>query len=483
MSLSATHAAAAPPEVGGPSRGTEPLRLVTRLSDALRDADVSYVQWKGHGKRHRWATGQGDIDLLVDRSALARFTGVLGALGFKLTRPRNGASEPGVFHYYGLDEPTGRLVHVHAYARMVVGEPWRRHYRLPLERAVLASAVERPVFPTPAPEFELVLLVLRLTLRYSVRDLRRAGPPPWLQAAREELERLEESARLETLPTLLSRHLPEVDARLFDACRRSLRPGTLLLRRLWTRFSLERRLAAHRVRPPVLDTARAIVRALLRRSSAHPLAGGGAVVALLGGDGAGKSTCARALDGWLAPELAALHLHLGRPPRSVTTLAVGAAWKAARRFGPTPIAEHLELLRYVCTARDRLRLYARARRFAAAGGIALCERYPLPANYALAGPSDAQGEARVRSRLATALRRWEHRLYALITRPDVLFVFDLDPETAVRRKPEEPADYVRARGTLVRGTDWAATGAILVDAARPVGQVLLTVKAELWNAV
>src|SRR5205823_14030467 len=113
-----------------------------------------------------------------------------------------------------------------------------------------------------------------------------------------------------------------------------------------------------------------------RRRFGHRLPRG-SVVALLGGDGAGKSTCASALTAWLMPDLATMHGHLGRPPRSALTYVVGAALKASAWWdqwrgrrggggsaGPT---DYLDLLRHIATARARHPLYRRAHRLPAAG--------------------------------------------------------------------------------------------------------------------
>ena len=40
--------------------------LVQQLGQALREVGVAYCQWKGHARQQRWASGEGDIDLLVD---------------------------------------------------------------------------------------------------------------------------------------------------------------------------------------------------------------------------------------------------------------------------------------------------------------------------------------------------------------------------------------------------------------------------------
>lgn len=482
MSLSLLPTAAPPRSESAP-----PAPLVGRLGAALAKRGVSYCQWKGHGKRERWENGRGDIDLLVDRAGWGDFAEVLADLGFKLVVPPPGREAAGVVHFFGLDERTGKLMHVHAYQRLVIGLPWRTHYRIPLERALLESAQQRPdaVFKTPAPELEILVLVLRLSLRHALTDPLRRAAPRWLDGALPELDRLEEQVSPKVVAAALGRYLPEVSPHLFERCRDALRLDARPWRRVAVRLALARCLAAHATPPPVFAPGERVLRRLDRHGSGQRLAGGGSVIALLGGDGSGKSSCADALDAWLSSTLATLNVHLGRPPRSLTTLVVGGALKLARAAGAKPeFVMHLELLRYGCTARDRYRLYRRARRFATAGGIAICERYPTPEGWALAGPSDVQGHALgAKSPLADTLRRWERRYYEQMTAPDIVFLLQVDPETAVNRKTDEPAAYVRQRARLTWDTDWSRSGAQIVDATQPLPQVVAALKNQLWRTL
>ena len=164
---------------------------------------------------------------------------------------------------------------------------------------------------------------------------------------------------------------------------------------------------------------------------------GGRLMALLGGDGAGKSTCVAELRRWLGVQFDVMTAHLGRPPRSRTTLVVGGLLKVRRALGRSDGTSLFDLLRHVCTARDRYRLFVRARRFADAGGIALCERYPVPQNRLLVGPEIPRLlDGKRPSWLARRLLRAEQRYYDQIPRPDVIAVLMVEPETAVRRKTE-----------------------------------------------
>jgi hypothetical protein len=162
---------------------------------------------------------------------------------------------------------------------------------------------------------------------------------------------------------------------------------------------------------------------------------------------------------------------------------VGGVLKASRLLARWPhVVRTLEQLRYLCTARDRYRLYRRARRFARRGGIVVSERHPIPENRLLAGPVIARlcppGSA---SRWTRLMIRAEHRYYRQITPPDLAIVLRVDPAIAVQRKTDEPATYVRDRAQAVWDTDWTATTARVVDAGRPLAVVLADLRTLLWS--
>ena len=87
------------------------------------------------------------------------------------------------------------------------------------------------------------------------------------------------------------------------------------------------------------------------------------------------------------------------------------------------------------------------------------------------------------SRLARWLADAEDRYYRRIVPPDTLLVLQLDPELAVLRKPDEPADYVRARGRAIWETDWTGSRARFVDTSRELADVLKDLKALVWSAL
>lgn len=483
-----------------PDSAVHPESLLARLGAALEAGRVRYCQWKGHARLARLGAGEGDLDLLVDRAHAGAVSAILDSLGFRLALPPAARQVPGVLSYLGVDPACNHLLHVHVHFRLIIGRMWSRYYRLPMEDAVLDSSIERAHFRTPAPDFELLLYVLRTTLRHGPLEALSLRDPRWLRSAALELELLEDEARHADLVRLLRQHLPEVDHGCFERCRASLRRGSAPVFRLLARLELERRLSAHRrsagagaLLAGIARRVRRVVQPLNRErhGPGKRLASGGAVIALVGADGAGKSTCARALRQFMAAELDVHHAHLGRPRRSLLTLAVGGALRLSRRMDarrrvapPSRTTAHLELMRYVCTARDRMRLQQRVQRRATMGGLVLCERYPMRENHALAGPSLAQGEAlAARTRFAATLRRCELDYYSRMAAPDLVVVLRVEPDTAVWRKPEEPAAYVHRRASIVWATEWPERHAILVDADQPLPHVLRELRSRIWEAL
>jgi thymidylate kinase len=221
------------------------------------------------------------------------------------------------------------------------------------------------------------------------------------------------------------------------------------------------------------------------------------MIAIVGGDGAGKSTAVDELYAWLAKEFDTIQVHMGKPPWSWTTITVRSILKIGTMLGLYPFARSpikytldtsgLEfpgypwLLREVCAARDRYRAYIKARRFASNGGLAICDRFPLPQIKLMDGPQVARmTHDRQRSRLVKFLVGLEERYYRQMIEPELLAVLRVDPETAVQRKTDEDAVSVRARSTEIWELDWRQTAAHVIDASKPKADVLSELKALVW---
>jgi thymidylate kinase len=338
-------------------------------------------------------------------------------------------------------------------------------------------------------------------------------------AERRELASLIALCSHESLQEARQRVLPCVPAELLGTCLRALEPGCPLLARLMTGHRLQRALAANARRRWVADTAVSLFRRLaapvrsrlLRRPARYHLESGGALIAIVGADGSGKSTVIDGLDEWLRRIFEASRVHLGKPSWSRFTIVVRAVLKCGQLIGLYTVESSPRvtlhqrtlvspgypfLAREACRARDRLGVYMRARRRAAGGALVLCDRFPLRQITVMDGPQgrrflgalverQAAGVAVPHrdKRLSRLLVSLEERCYQRIAAPDVLVVLKAAPDVALGRRPEEDEAVVRERAAEIWGIDWARSGALVVDASRSKEDVLAAVKRWVWSSL
>ena len=489
------------------------LVLIAELCGILDAEGVRYCHWKSNEAIARSESGENDLDLLVARADADRFEDVLRRLRFKVVLQPAWKRLPGIYHAYGLD-PSGAFVHIHAHYQLVVGDDMTKNLHLPIESAYVASARREGLFPTPAPEYELALFLIRMTVKHCTWDGIVSLQGSLSTSERRELVDLRARADPDELRAVMERHLPFIESDLWRRCERAVGGDVSSWFRIRTAARLQGALSTCSRRAPQLDTwvrmwrrGRTVVRrkALRRGPVRNQLASGGALVAIVGGDGAGKTTAVEGLARWFDSEhIDCRRLHLGKPGWSPLTTVVkgGLRLAAAAKRGPTSSAKALRtelstggarrlgmrsrarLSWEVLTARDRYRAYRRARRLASNGSVVICDRYPLTEVVSMDGAVTARIAADPSGwgRWARTMAAMERRYYERIARPDVLIVLRVDPDTAVERKRGlEPESTVRPRSEEIWRIDWRDRSAVVIDASSSRDEVLSQVKSAVWS--
>jgi thymidylate kinase len=498
------------------------LALVQRFFSELNRRAIRYCHWKSTPTIATAMAGGTDLDLLVDRVDADQFMAVLHELGMKRFVSHVSRRYPAVEDYLGFDETSGRLVHLHIYYQLILGEHYVKNHRLPLEKAFLDTSVLHTGVRIPPPALELTVLTLRTLLKYrdtdALKDAMRLGHTGGIPAGPlMEIDDLRRRSDPDLMRATIQRNLPgfppEIVLDFLGVVDRNPRDAVALVRLRgrarralkaferhprWESRSryLRARIAHSRALRPIF---RGRTRRELRRKSPQT---GGITIALVGPDGAGKTTVIEALTDWLAwrMNLRVLYLGSAHPSRatrvakwfskSVRSADTAIGRLARRRNGHSPLRPLVSLLvgiRYLGEATDRANRAAEGRRLAAQGAVVLFDRYPLPgvrigrrsmdgARVAELGPGTARG-------LLSRLRRREEAVYRAIPPPDSLVKLRLPAAVALQRKASRAPEMVEAKSLALDEADLAAYGirVVDVDATRPIEEVVRDVKRELWR--
>lgn len=447
--------------------------------DELRARGIRYCHWKSNEHLAEALRGETDLDVLADSENQAELKEVLETFGCKQIMSPSWSRFPGVEDWIGLSETSGSLFHIHLHYQLITGKKFVKEQLLPWEELMLSTRVrdEQHGIFVAEPNLESIVLALRVGIKTKWPRLVLGGRLP--ENITNEIEYLKERTSGTERNRVAKEVFGDTDgaamAQLVEALIKS--PTCLTLVKLkWfvlTRLSSSRRYGVVTTHLLYwLNTFRAKAIKLGNRLGAtfqtkKTLTPRGVVIALVGADGAGKSTLARELESWFAWKLDVHRVYLGQRKSAFTRILKLISFDLRAAF--------LAWVKY-CTVRKIYRLRAR-------GSIVISDRYPQMTVVGINdGPLIQDDDSG--AWLHRALWRYEQRVYTQIRDmypPDVVVKLHVSPEIALERKGNRTPESVKRKTEIIKELSFPDSVVVDIDASEQYDQVVEKVKRVIWH--
>jgi thymidylate kinase len=485
-----------------------PLAAINHLFDELNQQGIRYCHWKSNFDLDQALEGKGDLDLLIDPQHKEQFKQIIFAQGFKQATDSVGADLEGVNHYFGIDEQSGKSVHLHTYTRIFTGETLTKNYQFPIAELLLDNRTTYSNVSIPTPSAEMVVFTLRMLAKHGsllemlllFRDRK--------NVAREQAFLFPNIDRVESAK-LAANAMESIDEQFFQECIISLETNSSVATRILRGMQLSHRVQSYR-RQSVLTlfierhttlSRRIWMRTRELRGTKH-LEGGGKLIAFLGPEATGKSTLVYETSQWLGKSFQAKSAHLGKPPSTPLTILPNQFLPLGRRLfsrkkttstqsRPDERASTslIYAVRSVLLAWDRLALAKSLHHDVQKGAIVICDRYPSAhigsMDSARLDPKIIKSNGKFKRRAFEFLGRLEGALYRKIPNPDSVIRLTVPLDVALERNrsrnKNEPAEWVEKRHKEVSVASFEGVAYTEIDTGGTLEDTILKAKKAVWS--
>lgn len=494
----------------------ETVPLIKTFFETLNSRGVRYCHWKSNHAIKSFLQGEGDLDILVSEISQKDFQEALSEFNFKLAVSPAWEETTSVFHYYGLDEETGKAVHLHIYFKLHSGGMLIKNYHLPFADLLIDRSSEFEGINIPDKASELLVFVIRKILECN-------STPDYLFVVREEenikkeFNSLLDAETLKRAKELLPPFIPKLSPDLLDECIEALQSPP----QFFTRISLSKKLhkvfSVYAINSPSKNKRLAWIKfsyllyqKFFSKQQVYNFSKSGALIAFVGADGSGKSTHISKIEKWLGKMVFVKRIHTGLPPATWPTFLPRLFLPLFRKMFPGQRVNYIELksqpndlqkskevsysilylIRSIMVAYDQKQLINAARQQADLGKIIVSDRFPSSNLGGMDGPRVDPTFFKTGNPIKRFLAKIEKRIYNNISKPDLVFKLSIPLELTLKRFTEredemedEPEKQIQCRQAVM--DKWKLPGVTVheIDNSAPLDEVQRKIKNIIWNFI
>ncbi|MCH1940701.1 hypothetical protein [Holdemania massiliensis] len=491
------------------------LESIRQMLKAFDENNIIYCHWKSNEHLEEALNGETDLDVLFLPEQRCLLDHVLSGLGLKRFRDVPLMQYNAIEDYIGFDVETAKIWHLHTHYRMTFGEKHLKGYTTNWQNAILERRMrDKTGIFCSSIEDEYFLLLIRIAMKRRKRDFgKKLGSDDTI-----ELVWLRERANREKVFDVAKQFLgaacaAEIDkllqvdlhkksqfSTLHKKGKKALKPykgysswGSTYMRTrreiFWLVGGLKRRLGVSINSPS-------------RRVSPS----GGAVVAFLGCDGAGKSTTLAYVKKEFKKKLDVKAEYLGsgdgsssllRKPMKLIAKKVGGKGVGhsvdkeldSNKESKKKISLKVRLYSFakvvwaVTLAKEKKTKLHKISKARNSGMLVLIDRYPQTE---IAGYSDGPLLSRYieNKGLYGIAARYEQRIYesAYTNAPDLFLKLMVPTEVAIARKPEMTVDEIDNKKVAVRAM-YSNCHCVEIDTSRDKSITFGEAMDAIWQVI
>lgn len=464
----------------------------------LNSNRIRYCHWKSNCRLTKSLNGETDLDILVDENDKLIFELALKKFDFKKVLSAPARHIPEVEEYLGLDQTSGRLIHLHVHYRLVLGQRYIKNHHLPIEVLIFDNLIQKNHVNIPCPEIELILLIIRANMKlgadsiikHALKNLVGKSYTPYPSNIEKEIEELISECDIEKLKRLVNESkLPlseDIFAWFIDGfSRKKLRLYDIVK---W-RWQILHRLKGYRRDTDVSVTIRYYILFVQNmpfikkffKSKKKTLVDRGRIISIVGADGSGKSTIVKDISHWLSWKLDVKKVYFGIPK----TYLVKYWDMAIRGFNKLRlhyVANLLNVFLCIYIARLRYGIFNRSQADVAKGRIVVTDRFPLKEFHNMEEPMDGPRLSSLRMTIFQRFANLEESFYSRILLPDRVFVLQVNVDELRRRKADIAFEKHLLKAEAVNAINESPLITV-IDASHSCPEVLLEVKRKIWDII
>ena len=477
------------------------LELAKLLIEKLNENNIRYCHWKSNFLLNEALNGYDDLDLLISRKAAIKFEEIIFSLGFKEASNKN-ISFSSIKHFYGFDNKSGKILHLHIYYQIKTGPSWTKSIRFDFEDYILNNLIiHESGMPVPEKYIELVIFIFRVMLKYSkINEFILINKEN--KRTLKEINYLIQNLNNEKLKKFLEKYFPNISKEEFFNYINIIKNGSKLEKYLKGKI-LKRKLKRYYYMSLFEENFNNIYQLIYRLinkfflKQKKKLQIGGIFIVVAGLDATGKTTITNELNKWLGKNFTVHLIHFGKPPSTFLTYPFNFFIRLMRKKSNNSNLRSsinkankprslLFIFRQIILAYDRYRLSKKYWNKVCKGDIVICDRYKSE-NY------NVMDSKRLDPTIYKGFKRklaiLENKLYDIMPEPDILFYLIVPVDVAVKRNEErikkgkETAEFIKLRHQQNKDLKYNSKNFYIIDTNREYNLVINEIKFKIWSII